>query len=109
MLAKLNDSCTDATPEQIVARAAFLSNMFSDNRILSSFELVRGYSPSIMGIPHTIVTQELLNAHKEQVATRTLQRLMSSRALDALRKAMFNPGDDVWIFHRTTKQNEKVE
>lgn len=108
ILAKLNDENTAATPETLISRTAFLSNMFSGNKLLSSFELVRGYSPSVLGIPRTLVTNALLQAHREQIATRTIQRLMSSRAPHVVRPDMFNPGDPVWVFYRTTKQNEKV-
>lgn len=93
----------------MVDRAAFFSNMFSGNMALSSFQLVRGYSPSVMGIPKTIVTEDILQAHKEQVAARTLQILMNTRAPNALGQDMFKPGDAVWVFYKSTKQDEKVE
>lgn len=34
---------------------------------------------------------------------------MKTRAPDALRTSLFNSGDPVWIYYRTTKQNEKDE
>lgn len=109
ILRKLDDEISDADATTIVSRAAFLSNMFSGNRILSSFELVRGYSLAVIGIPKTMVSEAILVAHKEQVATRTLQRLLHSRAPDTVKKDLFNPGDPVWVFYNTSKQNERVE
>lgn len=76
---------------------------------MSSFALARGYSPSILGLPKTDVTQELLDAHKQQVATRALQRVLRSRAYNSPPPEMFNANDDVWVFYRTSKQNENVE
>lgn len=109
ILGKLTDESNQTPPEVLISRTAFLSNLFSGNRLLSSFELVRGYSPSFVGTPARCVSEDLLQAHREQVATRTLQRLLHSRAPDVVRKDMFHPGDPVWIFYKTTKQNEKVE
>lgn len=108
ILAKHNDESTIANPEQIVASAAFLSNMFSGNLILSSSELAKEYISSTMVITCTVVTQELLQAYNEQIAMRTLQRLMLSRASYVLQRAMFKSGDTVWVFYYSTKRNEKV-
>lgn len=109
ILAKLTDENSTADASTILSRANLLANLFSGNRLLSSFELARGYRPSILGIPSTVVTADLLQAHKEQVAVRTLQRLLHSRAPNVIRPDLFNVGDDVWIYYRTSKQNEKDE
>lgn len=108
ILRKLNDEPSNADPHTLISRAAFLSNMFSGNRTLSSFELVRGYRPSVVGLPSTIVTSEILEAHKEQAAIRSLQRLLLSRAPSTTRKDLFSPNDPVWVFYKSSKQNEKV-
>lgn len=109
IIRRLDTDITTANSDTIVSRATFLSNMFSGSRLMSSFELVRGYSPSILGLPRTDVTQDLLNAHKEQVATRALQRLLHSRLPDSPTPEMFAPGDNVWVFYNTSKQNVKPE
>lgn len=54
---------TDSSAADIVARVSFLTNMFHGNYILSAFQLARGYAPSILGIPSTVVTEDLLAAH----------------------------------------------
>lgn len=82
--------------------------MFSGNSILSSFQLVCGYSPSIVGIPKTIVTEELLQAHTEQVALRTLQLLLETHAPRTVRRDLFNADDPVWVYYRFYKPNEKA-
>lgn len=106
---KLDADLTTASIDTIVACATFLSNLFSGSRLLSSFQLVRGYSPATLGLPNTQVTEELLDAHKEQVSTRALQRLLHSRKPNSPAPDLFKPGDDVWIFCLSTEQNEKVE
>ena len=106
---KLDDEPSNATSETILKRAAFLSNLFSGNKLLSSFELARGYRPSVVGLPQTVVTQELLDAHKEQTAIRKLQKLLHSRSHQGHQPSLFSPGDQVWVFYNTSKQNEAVE
>lgn len=109
ILSKLNNESSEASVETLVRRAAFLSNLFSGNRVLSSFELVRGYRPSIVGLPSNLVTQELLDARKEQTPTRKSQRLLQSRAHHSHHPDLFNSGDSVWVFNKTSKQNEAAE
>ena len=109
ILGKLDDELSDATANTLLKRATFFSNMFSGSHILSSFELVRGYRPSVVGLPCNSVTQELLDAHKEQVATRKLQRLLKSRNHHCHQPDLFIAGDRVWVFYKTSKQNEAVE
>lgn len=109
ILAKLSDEPNEDTTATLIERAAFLLNMFSGSKILSSFELARGYRPSIMGIPQRIVKADILNAHKEQVAVRTLQRLLHSRAPNVVKQELFNKDDPVWVYYKSTKQNERNE
>ena len=109
IIRRLDTDISTADAYLIAKRATFLSKMFSGSRLLSSFELVRGYSPSVLGLPSSEITEELLQAHKQQVATRALQRLMGSRAPATPAPEMFAPGDEVWVFYKSSKQNEKVE
>ena len=110
IIRKLGTDITTAQPDTSFARATFLSNMFSGSRLMSSFEQARGYSPSILGLPRTYVTQELLEEHKAQVATRALQRLLQSYAPDSPTPEMLVIlNDDVWAFYQTSKQNEKFQ
>lgn len=108
ILRRLDGEVSDADAPTLVSRAAFLSNMFSGNKTLSSFELVRGYRPSVLGLPSSRVTQDILQAHKEQAALRSLQRLLHSRAPSILRKDVLKQSDPVWVFYKSSKQNEKV-
>lgn len=103
-----NDNST-ATPDTISSSATFLSNMFSGSRVLSSFQLVRGYQPSILGIPNSEVSQELLDAHKEQMATHAQQKVLRSRTPNTPTPDFFQPSDDVWVWYASSKNNEKDE
>lgn len=82
--------------------------MFHGNSNLSAFQLARGYAPSILGIPSSVVTIDILNAHVAVVATRALHRVMKSRDNNVQAKEAFKKGDQVWVFFKTSKQNERV-
>ena len=92
--------------DTLVSRATFICNLFSGSQTLSFFELARGYRPSLLGIPPTYVTQNILDAHTHQVATRALQRVLRSRTPNTPTPRMFTPGDVVWVWYSTSKQNE---
>ncbi len=63
----------------ILSKATFLCNVLRGNSKLSSFELARGYHPSIAGLPKTAVSKEIFDAYKEQMARRAISRMLSSR------------------------------
>lgn len=109
IIRRMDKEITSASAEEIVARAVFMSNVFSGTRILSSFQLVRGYQPSILGIPATTVPTELLDAHVEQVATRAIQRAMRSRSCTFAPQKAYKPGKALWVWYATTKGNERDE
>ena len=109
IIRRLDADVTTADARTIVHRATFLSNLFSGSRLLSSFELVRGYSPSVLGLPKTEVSEQLFQAHIEQTSTRALQRLIKSRVHETPPPHIFKPGAPVWICYNSSKQNEKSE
>ncbi len=47
-------------------KATFLCNALRGNAKLSSFELAKGYSPSLAGLPQTQTSKETLAAYYEQ-------------------------------------------
>lgn len=109
IIRRMDKEITSASAEEIVSRAIFMSNFFSGTHILSSFQLVRGYQPSILGIPPSTVPPDLLHAHTEQVATRALQRAMRSRSSTFAPQQAYKPGDVIWVWYATTKGNERDE
>lgn len=86
-----------------IARATFFSNIFSGSTILSSFELVKGYSPSLLGIPTKVISQEILDAHKEQVATRAIQRLLKARSPNTPTAHMLPQGRKIYVFMKPSR------
>lgn len=109
IIRRLDADVTTADARTIVNRATFLWNLFSGSRLLSSFELVRGYSPSVLGLPKTEVSDQLFQVHTEQTSTRALQRLVKSRAHETPPLHIFKPGSPVWIYYNSSQQNEKSE
>lgn len=72
LLEKISAEHTSASPQFLVRRASFMTNIFHGSSKLSSFQLVRGFSPSIYGNKASIVTEEMLTAHMQIAATRAL-------------------------------------
>lgn len=66
-----NSASSDAV---LFARATFFPNMFSGYSIVSSFELVRGYSRAIFGGTKKFLSKDLLKKYKDRRCTRVLQR-----------------------------------
>ena len=75
--------------------------------MLSSFQLARGYSPSILGMPSQEVSQELLDAHVETVAIRAVQKVMRSKVSCVQPRTSFKAGMKAWVSYKTSKQNER--
>ena len=55
---------TSETPSEILSRAFFLANIIYGDKQLNSFEMVRSYTPSLVGLPKTQVSQEMMDAHE---------------------------------------------
>lgn len=70
--------------------------------------MARGYAPSILGIPSSVINPELLEAHIEMVATRVIQKEIKSRNNNVIPRNTFTEGDRGWIFYKTSKQNERT-
>lgn len=94
---------TDFTIVDIVARATYLSNILYGSKTLSSYELVRGYTPSICGLPQCPVKEELGVAHKEQQARRALKLLEKGRAPRTVASSALKRDDKVYYFKRGVK------
>lgn len=106
ILSKLSKESITSLPHTLVAKASFLTNLFHGNATLSSFQLARGYSPSILGMPNSDVSQELLDAHIESVAIRAIQKVMRSKVPNVQPHTSFKAGMRVWVFYQTSKQKK---
>lgn len=107
LLSRLTKENSTASPRTLVARASFLTNMFHGSAMLSAFQLAKGYSPSVLGMPSRDVSQELLDAHIEAVSIRAVQKVMRCKAPSVQPHTSFKPGMRIWVFYKTSKQNER--
>ena len=87
----------------VLSRATYMSNILYGSRTLSSFEMVRGYTPSIAGLPQSTVTDEMNTAHQEQSARRALLSVESARSPRTLKKDQLQRGTAVYFFRRVPK------
>lgn len=69
---------TESIASIIIARESFLTNLFHCISVLSAFQLARGYAPSVLVIPSSIVTGYVLDAHIATVGARALQKALRS-------------------------------
>lgn len=99
------EKCNDSAVVP-VSRASLITNMLHEFTVLSSFQMVRGYSPSIIGLPAIIVPEELFNAHIQLTAHRALQKAITSRHPNHLTKDDLPFNTKMWVFYNTSKQNE---
>lgn len=85
---------------KMLSRATFLSSVLHGSKIMSSFELVKCYSPTLPGIPKTDLFDGLIKYHEEQTARRALQKFLHSVVPARLKK--FDPRQEgpVYIFKR---------
>ena len=73
---------------------------------LSSFELARGYRPSICGLPQFPVTSEILAAHEEQVARRAIHIFIRSHMTSSVSRDLLPPRTKVYYFRKITNRGE---
>lgn len=109
ILRKLQIENCDDDPCELVTRAAFLSKVFVRNNVVCSFQLVRGYQPSIVRIPPEVMAQELLNTHVLQVAIRAFQTVLHENTSTKLDSSMISKDDKVWVRYSLLKGNEQDE
>ena len=88
----------------ILARATFLSNVLYGSKKLSSFEMTRGYVPSVCGLPSSNLATEMIKAHEEQVARRGLAVVINGRTPRTLKPDILEKGTKVYFFRRTPPQ-----
>lgn len=106
VLDRLQKADEHAVPQVLIARASFLTNLFRGSKVMSAFQLARGFTPSILGIPRAIVSGELLDAHVERESIRALERIMKSKSPETIDHGQLTPGTKIATFHKSSKQNE---
>lgn len=109
IIERLENHYKEAKPEDLVARASFLTNTCHGSKVLSSFQLAMGYSPSILGIPRVQVPEKPFQAHISLTAYRALQRMMKNRESKLLDQTILTPGTRVYMFHKSSRHDEPVK
>ncbi len=79
-----------------LAEAWFISNICYGSRVASSFELVRGYAPSLAGSRMRLLPDEVRKAHKKMVSRRLLANLLKARPSSVCSRRI-RIGDDVLV------------
>ncbi len=92
--------------QEILSKATFLCNALRGNAKLSSFELARGYSPSLAGLPQTQTSKETLAAYYEQQSKRALTRMLRSNAPRVIKADLLPPRTPVYYFVKEAKQGK---
>lgn len=86
---------------EVVSRATHLTNILNESRKVSSFELARGYTPSILGLSQTLLSEHILSSHQEQLARRSLQALKYSRSPNTVGKDALTKDTPIYFFRRS--------
>lgn len=103
VLERLQYDHSTVSDSVLLARATFLSNVFCGSSILSAFELVRGYTPALLGASSSLVSPTLLDAYKDQQCVRALQRLLRSRQPHTIRAESLPPGTPIYYYYKSSK------
>ena len=103
ILSRLSLSYPQSSDRWLVKFAIFLCNVLVGNKIASSFELARGYTPALYGTSMLKVPEDILEAHKNLIAHRTLQRVLRSKSVTPLHKTLLTPGTDIYAYVETKK------
>lgn len=109
VLQKLQYDNTYAEDSTILSRATFLRNIFAGSHMQSSFELAIGFSPSVLGIPGRLVTEQIIVAHRDQKVTRALQGHMRSGPIRDAPPSNIIVGEPILYYYKSSKNNEKDE
>lgn len=107
-LDKLSREICSDTEVSLLSRASLLSNMLNGSSVLSAFQMLLGYSLSIEGLPPTIVPKEIFDAHIQLTTDRALLKATKAYASQLLTQKRLPPGTPVWVFYKTSKQNERT-
>lgn len=87
----------------LVKFAVFLSNIFSGNQVASAFELARGYTPSLTGSRLLKLPHNILQAHRNLVAVRALNRILCTKAVTTIAASVLKPGTPIYGYVKMQK------
>lgn len=107
LLAHLKQNNSTLSPAMILARASFPTNVFMGSSIWRVFQFTRGHSPSILGVPASVVVQDLINAHTEKRAARAIQGALRSKPASTVSTETFHKGVRVWFYYDRSKLDDR--
>lgn len=86
-----------------------MKSIFRESKPMSSFQLVSGFAPSILGIPHRVVSIEELDAHIQREATCAIERIMRSNVAHVIETSRLAPGTRVFVYYKSSNIFEAHE
>ena len=90
----------------VIARGIFCSNTLLGNRLCSSFELARGYSPAFGSLPQSVLDPAIINAYHERTAARAIHRMLTSKKPNILHHLLLPSGTPVWTYLKDKKWHQ---
>lgn len=109
ILERLQNDFSQCSDSVLLSQATILSKMFSVSKLLTSFELVRGYSSGLVSVPSQIFSEETVEAYKDQASTRSIRRLLKSRNTNALNPSCLPNGREIYVYFKINQQNVLIE
>lgn len=86
-----------STDSLLLERANFLVNLILGDETLSSFQLLKGYQPSLVGMPTTSLAPENVQAHLQISSQRALSRMLRSKSFNPYTKPPLSVGQIILI------------
>lgn len=87
--------------QEIVANAAFLKNLLSGSKLISSFELAKGYTPSMSGLPDSPSSIDFFSAYLENSCRRALHIFLRSKNTKHISRTLLAPGTPVYFYRKS--------
>ena len=103
ILSRIALAIPNATDRWIIKFGLFISKILAGNKLASSFELARGYTPSLVGTQMLKVPQQVLEAHKDLIAQRTLHKILRTKAMSPVAARLLPPGAKIYGYVEVKK------
>lgn len=104
IMEKLQRADKNATPETSIARTSFLSNLTKGYKCISSFQMAKGFSPSILGIPMEVLSNETIKSHIDKESIRAIERIMKSNTPKTTDPALMVPRSSVLFLGKASNK-----
>ena len=95
ILSRLSLSYPQNRDGWLVKFAVFLSNVLFGNKVASSFELARGYTPALFGTSKLKVTGDILEFYKDFMEKRALKRILRPKTFTPIEVTLLTSGTNI--------------